>query len=477
MPGDNQQAILGMKPQTLALLTAGVVAAAGLGYVVYFDQKRRSDPTFRKQLKRERKKMTKAAKSAEETEKAAKVQLIETILDKVSKDTFPETPEKKEEYFMTQVAAGEALCGKGEQFYDEAVLPFYRAMKVYPAPMELIMVYQKTIPEYVFQMVVNIMALEQHKRQQGFYEQFPPKETKVKLGELPAGTTDEGKPIVRRGLVADVALTEGQHVYSEGPLVSALHPALEGSYCNHCLRKVTEENKVACANCSEVAFCSGECETAASDAYHKYLCSKNKAGADEEGNKELAFLQFSKDKNLKYPYMVSKFLSTMVAEEVERTKSGVSADKSYNSWDHVDRFRYLDTAPTEATTQEIQTLKELLGEKVQGISEFLTNEIYLMLKGKLLYNAYAVNTESAELELEESSEHVRKTPTDKHSVGAALYKISTYLGQADSEEEANVRVVFDKENHDVSVYMTKDVKEGDELKAVYTLPVPKASQQ
>lgn len=58
--------------------------------------------------------MTKAAKSAEETEKAAKVQLIETVLDKVSKDTFPETPEKKEEYFMTQVAAGEALCGKGK---------------------------------------------------------------------------------------------------------------------------------------------------------------------------------------------------------------------------------------------------------------------------------------------------------------------------------------------------------------------------
>lgn len=340
----------------------------------------------------------------------------------------------------------------------------------------------------------------------------------MKLGELPAGTTDEGKPIVRRGLVADVALTEGQHVYTEGPLVSALHPALEvrlkqderqrerpncpikGSYCNHCLRKVTEENKVACANCSEVVFCSAECESAASDAYHKYLCSKSKAGADEEGNKELAFLQFSKDKNLKYPYMVSKFLSTMVAEEVERTKSGVSSDKSYNSWDHVDRFRYLDTAATEATTQEIQTLKELLGEKVQGISEFLTNEIYLMLKGKLLYNAYAVNTESTELELEvkkkgkelssciktdeqkkifmqESSEHVRKTPTDKQSVGAALYKISTYLGQADSEEEANVRVVFDKENHDVSVYMIKDVKEGDELKAVYTLPVPKAAQQ
>ncbi len=48
----------------------------------------------------------------------------------------------------------------GEQFYNDAVLPFYLALRVYPAPMELIMIYQKTVPEPVFQMVINIMALD-----------------------------------------------------------------------------------------------------------------------------------------------------------------------------------------------------------------------------------------------------------------------------------------------------------------------------
>lgn len=48
----------------------------------------------------------------------------------------------------------------GEAFYNDAVLPFYLALRVYPAPMELIMIYQKTVPEPVFQMVINIMALD-----------------------------------------------------------------------------------------------------------------------------------------------------------------------------------------------------------------------------------------------------------------------------------------------------------------------------
>lgn len=48
----------------------------------------------------------------------------------------------------------------GPAAYDEAVLPFYKALKVYPAPMELINIYQKTIPEPVFQNIVSILTIE-----------------------------------------------------------------------------------------------------------------------------------------------------------------------------------------------------------------------------------------------------------------------------------------------------------------------------
>ncbi|ORZ24663.1 protein import receptor MAS20 [Absidia repens] len=150
-----------MKTQDIALYTAGAAATLGIGYLVYFDYKRRNDPTFKKQLKRERRKAAKIAKATEEEDKQVKVKLIETVITAAAKETYPSTPEEMEKYFMAQVAEGEGLCAKGEEFYNDAVLPFYKAVKVYPAPMELVTIYQKTLPQPVFETVVNILAIEQ----------------------------------------------------------------------------------------------------------------------------------------------------------------------------------------------------------------------------------------------------------------------------------------------------------------------------
>ncbi|OAD05469.1 hypothetical protein MUCCIDRAFT_35706 [Mucor lusitanicus CBS 277.49] len=149
-----------MKNSTIALITTGVVASLGLGYLIYFDSKRRSNPEFRKQLRRERKQAAKASKEAEKDEKESRLKLIERVIVECSREELPTSAEAKEKYFMEQVAAGEALCGKGPSYYDEAVLPFYKALKVYPAPMELVMIYQKTIPEPVFTTITTILAIE-----------------------------------------------------------------------------------------------------------------------------------------------------------------------------------------------------------------------------------------------------------------------------------------------------------------------------
>ncbi|KAI8637230.1 mitochondrial outer membrane translocase complex, subunit Tom20 domain-containing protein [Parasitella parasitica] len=150
-----------MKSSTIALIATGVIASAGLGYLVYFDSMRRNNPEFRKQLRRERKNAAKASQNAEKNEKESRLQLIENVIVECSKEELPTSAEAKEKYFMEQVAAGEALCGKGPAYYDEAVLPFYKALKVYPAPMELVMIYQKTIPEPVFSTITTILAIEQ----------------------------------------------------------------------------------------------------------------------------------------------------------------------------------------------------------------------------------------------------------------------------------------------------------------------------
>ncbi|KAI8087048.1 mitochondrial outer membrane translocase complex, subunit Tom20 domain-containing protein [Gilbertella persicaria] len=150
-----------MKTSTVALIATGVLTTLGLGYLVYFDSQRRSNPEFRRQLRRERKKAVKEAKEAEKSSTESKLKLIERVIVECARENYPTSPEQKEKYFMEQVAAGEALCGQGPQYYDDAILPFYKALKVYPAPMELIMIYQKTIPEPVFQTIASILAIEQ----------------------------------------------------------------------------------------------------------------------------------------------------------------------------------------------------------------------------------------------------------------------------------------------------------------------------
>ncbi|KAI9278507.1 mitochondrial outer membrane translocase complex, subunit Tom20 domain-containing protein [Phascolomyces articulosus] len=150
-----------MKTQTVALWTAGAIAALGLGYIIYFDHQRRSDPQFRKKLKKARKEAAKVAKQQTETSKVDTVKLIESVIIAAAQEEYPSSPEEREKYFMAQVSAGETLCAQGEAYYNDAVLPFYKALKVYPAPMELLMIYQKTIPEAVLQIIVNIVSIEQ----------------------------------------------------------------------------------------------------------------------------------------------------------------------------------------------------------------------------------------------------------------------------------------------------------------------------
>ncbi|KAI9278673.1 hypothetical protein BDA99DRAFT_492839 [Phascolomyces articulosus] len=473
---DNLQSnlIFGMKPKTFAMATTGVVIAASLVYVIYFDHKQRNDSELKKQLKRECKNVEKTAKPTE----IRKLKLINQVLVAVEKEPLPVTPEAKEKYYIEQLAFGERLCAAGEVFYDDAVLPFYKAFKAYPDPLELMKIYQKTLPEPIVQTIFQLNTLEQNKRQARFYELFPPKETHVRLAEILAGESLEGKPLYRRGLVANEELKEGQVIYTESPLVSVLHPSLGSQYCNFCLKKIPEEGKIECSNCDNVAFCSAECDKVANENYHPYFCTNSKnynegkvnaegeettTPSDNDNAKEMAFLNYTKKKNAKYAYMVAKFLSTFMTEEIERICRGEPSETNYSSWDHIDHFRYIDTSADEETAHEMVMLKEMLGSKVQGISEFITNEIYPMLKGKMVFNAYAVNI-SEDVYVPESNEQIRKTSSDKKSVGAALYKISTYIGQ--SEAEPNVKLTFD-DSHDISIVALKDISKDTELFASY----------
>lgn len=102
-----------VKPQTIALVTAGAALTGVLAYALYFDHRRRTDPEFRKALKRETKKQSRIAKEEAEARRAPLRRQIMEIVDQANRDSGPVDQEEKEQYFMQEISKGEALCQHG----------------------------------------------------------------------------------------------------------------------------------------------------------------------------------------------------------------------------------------------------------------------------------------------------------------------------------------------------------------------------
>lgn len=152
------------KTSTIVAACVGTVVTGVVAYAAYFDHRRRTDAEFRKSLKREYRKEARAAKEEAEAEGVKKRRAIRQAVDGANEEGFPKSSEEVEAYFMQEVAKGEALCQSGivplymyhETITDmafpdsnliEAALCFYKALKVYPAPRDLISIYDKTVPK------------------------------------------------------------------------------------------------------------------------------------------------------------------------------------------------------------------------------------------------------------------------------------------------------------------------------------------
>lgn len=84
-------------------------------YAAWFDYKRRTDPEFRRQLKRDIRRHVRAEKEEEEAEKTQRKDDIQRALETAKKDGFPTDVEEKEAYFLTSISQGEAFVGQGTQ--------------------------------------------------------------------------------------------------------------------------------------------------------------------------------------------------------------------------------------------------------------------------------------------------------------------------------------------------------------------------
>lgn len=110
-----------IKTSTIVAISVGTVVTGLLAYAVYFDNKRRNDPEFRKALKKESKRTQRAAKEEAEHQGAEQKKAIRDAVAQANEEGFPKDPEEIEAYFMQEVAQGEGMVQKGMLHNDRLI--------------------------------------------------------------------------------------------------------------------------------------------------------------------------------------------------------------------------------------------------------------------------------------------------------------------------------------------------------------------
>ncbi|MCJ1397736.1 hypothetical protein MMC11_000932 [Xylographa trunciseda] len=149
------------RPSTTTIIaaTVGTLVTGFIAYAIYFDHKRQTDPEFRKALKRESRREARIARTQAEAQGAQQKEAIKAAVEAAKEEGFPTDVEDKEAFFMTEVARGEGLCQDGSD-QVEAALCFYKALKVYPQPSDLISIYDKTVPKPVLDILAEMIATD-----------------------------------------------------------------------------------------------------------------------------------------------------------------------------------------------------------------------------------------------------------------------------------------------------------------------------
>jgi mitochondrial import receptor subunit TOM20 len=143
-----------IRPTTVALISVGTILTGFLAYAAYFDHRRRTDPAFRKSLKKENRQLEKARKEAAETVTRNQKNQIKALVEKMNAEGYPETDQARENFFLEQLSVGEQLqnCKMAGLSWrcvliwvatdpDEivtAAAAFFKALKVYHKKSELI---------------------------------------------------------------------------------------------------------------------------------------------------------------------------------------------------------------------------------------------------------------------------------------------------------------------------------------------------
>ncbi|KAL1937720.1 hypothetical protein VTO73DRAFT_12873 [Trametes versicolor] len=475
--------------RTIFSVAAVTVLGGLVAYAVYFDYKRRNDIEFRKKLRKEKKKVTKQTQQEQaqvEAESSVGAAEIKAALFKIREEEVPPTPDEKETYFIMQVQVGEQLAQKGPAFFLQAAMAFFRALRVYPSPVELIMMLQSTLPAPLFKTFMELVNADTASRIEGYYDYFPPKRMNVSV-KAGAG---EGSQTMKKILVAERDFAEGEVIYTEKPLIVALDADLEGqgSHCSYCFRTIPEDAAVTPTHDKlNSVYCSRDCQQRAEIGWQNILFGlepvlppelDNGMGeitTEQRNAAQGPYVEYMKTKAKQANLLAARFVAKQIAHEtinllptktgpiVEELQQMADGKDLYHVGDHIERLRFVEG---NSSSEEVKLLGAVLGSALPGLEQSVTEERHATLVGKMGYNAIGVCIDGGRdgrpvaSDRPEELERTRTPHGTARQIGSGIYLVSSYLVHSC---DPNTRPTFPNGTNELHLVATRPIEKGDEL--------------
>ncbi len=85
---------------------------------------------------------------------------ISATLDELDNTPVPTSQQEREQYFVKQLSLAEELMTRGPQYFEAAAKCLLRVVKIYPDPMQLLMILEQSTPQPVFSILMDLLAVE-----------------------------------------------------------------------------------------------------------------------------------------------------------------------------------------------------------------------------------------------------------------------------------------------------------------------------
>lgn len=188
-----------------------------------------------------------------------------------------------------------------------------------------------------------------------------------------------------------------------------------GAYCSYCLRAMQKSTAIHVPlDPFQSTYCSQECQHAADEQYQGLLFSplklatainptptQTKAQVEERRGALESFAEYIKEHDRTASLMILRFVGQLLADEHQRLVGSAIGHELpevpkesklvYSFYDYIERLRSIEIVAGSAEKTEMEHCRGLLKLALEGLEEFLDDEKYLTLKGKVAYNSFGVH--------------------------------------------------------------------------------------